>query len=364
MNNNFITLTNDDIIIYNNIQSKIYKYFINFHKCSGIKFDELIKNTSLNQNEIYKISQDYCKDFKYNICLCNRYSYKNCLINDNYNEIYKCNNKKRILYNINNFNFTNPINLIKNNEKIFPIDIFFYYRQEYIPFIINEEFIKYKNKQSNIKLANDFRLTSLFYKFKNYKNKKINKQSNIKLANDFRLTSLFYKFVNCYNYYKNRKINKQTNIKLANDFRLTSLFYKFINHYNNHKNRKINKQSNIKLANDFRLTSLFKRFKEFIFKDDIITLKYFFKLFYSYYIYNKFHNLYNNELINVFDTKSFLLNDIENKNNDKIELTEINNDDNFFDIIGNNNDKIELTEINNKLNNNKNNYYSILLSLI
>ena len=57
-NNNFIPLTNNDIIIYNNVQSKVYKYFINFHKNSGIKFDECIKNTSLNQNEIYKLSQD------------------------------------------------------------------------------------------------------------------------------------------------------------------------------------------------------------------------------------------------------------------------------------------------------------------
>ena len=115
-NNNFIPLTNNDIIIYNNVQSKVYKYFINFHKSSDIKFDECIKNTSLNQNEIYKLSHD----FKYNICLCNRNSYKNNLIDYNYNKIYKC---------INNFNFTNPINFINNNEKIFPIDIFTFYRQ-------------------------------------------------------------------------------------------------------------------------------------------------------------------------------------------------------------------------------------------
>jgi hypothetical protein len=38
-----------------------------------------------------------------------------------------------------------------NNEKIFPIDIFTFYRQEYIPFIINEEFIKYKNKKIKYK---------------------------------------------------------------------------------------------------------------------------------------------------------------------------------------------------------------------
>jgi hypothetical protein len=247
MNNNFISLSNDDIIIYNKIQSKVYKYFITFHKCSGIKFDELIKNSSLNQNELYKISQNYCKDFKYNICLCNRYFYKNCLANDNYTEIYKCNNNKKILYNINNFSFVNPVKFNYNDEKIFSIDIFTFYRQEYIPFIINEEFIKYKNKKSNIKYFVNKRLSSLFHIFKNYKNKKINKKLNIKLANGFRLSSLFYIF------------------------------------------------------------------KEYRFKDNKITLKYFFKLFYSYYMYNKLHSLYDdnsyyNELINVFDTKSLILN--------------------------------------------------------
>ena len=188
MNNNFISLSNDDIIIYNKKQSKVYKYFINFHKCSGIKFDECLKNNSLNQNEIYKISQNYCKDFKYNICLCNRYSYKNSLINnDNYNEIYKCINNKKILYNINNFSFTNPIKFNNDNDKIFPIDIFTFYRQEYIPFIVNEEFIKYKNKISNIKLANNFRLSCLFYRFINSYYNKINKEiinSNYNIENE------------------------------------------------------------------------------------------------------------------------------------------------------------------------------------
>jgi len=67
---------------------------------------------------------------------------KNCLANDNYTEIYKCNN---------NFSFVNPVKFNYNNEKIFPIDIFTFYRQEYIPFIINEEFIKYKNKKIKYK---------------------------------------------------------------------------------------------------------------------------------------------------------------------------------------------------------------------
>jgi|LakMenE18May11ns_1017448.scaffolds.fasta_scaffold9953637_2 hypothetical protein len=74
---------------------------------------------------------------------------------------------------------------------------------------------------------------------------------------------------------------------------------------------KINKKLNIKLANIFRLSSLFYIFKEYRFKDNKIILKYFFKLFYSYY--NKLHSLYDdnsyyNELINVFDTKSLILN--------------------------------------------------------
>ena len=37
----------------------------------------------------------------------------------------------------------------------------------YLPFIINEKFIN--NKKNNIKLANIFRLSSLFHKFKNYR---------------------------------------------------------------------------------------------------------------------------------------------------------------------------------------------------
>ena len=157
---------------------------------------------------------------------------KNCLANDNYTEIYKCNNNKKILYNINNFSFVNPVKFNYNDEKIFPIDIFAFYRQEYIPFIINEEFIKY---------FVNAKLSSIFHKFKDYKNKKIN----------------------------------------------------------------------IKLANIFRLSSLFYIFKEYRFKDNKIILKYFFKLFYSYY--NKLHSLYDdnsyyNELINVFDTKSLILN--------------------------------------------------------
>ena len=204
MNNNFISLSNDDIIIYNKKQSKVYKYFINFHKCSGIKFDECLNNNSLNQNEIYKISQNYCKDFKYNICLCNRYSYKNSLINnDNYNEIYKCINNKKILYNINNFSFTNPIKFNNDNDKIFPIDIFTFYRQEYIPFIVNEEFIKYKNKISNIKLANNFRLSCLFYRFINSYYNKINKEiinSNYNIENEiFKINNIDKEIININN---------------------------------------------------------------------------------------------------------------------------------------------------------------------
>jgi hypothetical protein len=371
-NNNFIPLTNNDIIIYNNVQSKVYKYFINFHKNSGIKFDECIKNTSLNQNEIYKLSQDYCKDFKYNICLCNRISYKNNLIDYNYNKIYKCINNKRILYNINNFNFTNPINFINNNEKIFPIDIFTFYRQEYIPFIINEEFIKSKKKKSNITLFNNIRLSSVFIRFKenyyNHKNKKIKKQSNIKLADDFRLYSVFIRFKENYYNHKDKKIKKQSNIKLADDFRLSSVFIRFKENYYNHKNKTIKKQSNIKLADDFRLSSVFIRFKEFRFKDDKIILKYFFKSFYSFYIYNKLHSLYNdntyyNELINLFDTKSFLLNDMNDNNSNCINLNSNDMNDIYFNLnsnIYNNNDIKQINDdiyfnLNSNIYNNNNN---------
>jgi hypothetical protein len=140
--NNFIALTPNDIIIYNYIQSKIYKYFISHNKEYNFIIDD-----NLNENNNDK---KYCKFFKFNICLC--YRNKNNL--NNYETVYNCPNNKRILYNLNNFNFLNPVSININNNKHFPIDIFTYYRQEYLPFIINEEFIKYKNNQMKIKIIN------------------------------------------------------------------------------------------------------------------------------------------------------------------------------------------------------------------
>jgi hypothetical protein len=148
--NNFIALTPNDIIIYNHIQSKIYKYFISYNKEYNFIIDD-----NLNENNNDK---KYCKFFKFNICLC--YRNKNNL--NNYETVYKCPNNKRILYNLNNFNFLNPVSININNNKLFPIDIFTYYRQEYLPFIINEEFNKYKNNQIKIKIINKKKLSKLF----------------------------------------------------------------------------------------------------------------------------------------------------------------------------------------------------------
>ena len=152
--NNFIALTPNDIIIYNDIQSKIYKYFISFHK----------EYNSIDINGINGIK--YCKSFKFDICLCHRN--KNNV--NNYPDIYKCPNNKRILYNLNNFNFLNPISINTNNNKIYPIDIFTYYRQEYLPFIINEEFNKYKNNQIKLKFLIKKKLNKYFNSLKNYRN--------------------------------------------------------------------------------------------------------------------------------------------------------------------------------------------------
>lgn len=147
--NNFIALNTTDIIIYNHIQSKIYKYFISFHK----------KNNSIPDI-------NYCKCFKFNICLCHR-DKNDININP---DIYKCPNNKRILYNLNNFNFLNPISITNNNTKIYPIDIFTYYRQEYLPFIINEEFNIYKNNNLKLKIIYKKNLLKFFNYLKNYNN--------------------------------------------------------------------------------------------------------------------------------------------------------------------------------------------------
>jgi hypothetical protein len=80
--NNFIALTTNDIIIYNHIQSKIYNYFISYHKENTFTIDD--NSNEINENN-YK---------KYNGCLYYR-------------------NKN----NLNNFNFLNPVS-ITPTEKI------------------------------------------------------------------------------------------------------------------------------------------------------------------------------------------------------------------------------------------------------
>ena len=183
--NNFIALTPNDIIIYNHIQSKIYKYFISHHKTYNFTIDDnananvnvndnvnanananVNDNANVNVNVNVNDDKKYCKNFKFNVCLC--YRNKNNI--KNYSKIYNCPNNKRILYNINNFNFLNPISISINDKKIYPIDIFTYYRQEYLPFIINEEFNKYKNNQMKLKNIHKNKLMKTFNIIKNHQN--------------------------------------------------------------------------------------------------------------------------------------------------------------------------------------------------
>jgi len=147
--NNFIALDNNDIILYNKVQSKIFKYFINHHKNYDFKIDE-------NANEA---SIKYCKNFKFNVCLCYRQKIN---LNNNYSNIYNCPNNKRILYNSNNFDFLKPIILNIDNNKTYPINIFNFYRQEYLPFIIHEKFTKYKTLKSKLNFFNKNKLRKYF----------------------------------------------------------------------------------------------------------------------------------------------------------------------------------------------------------
>ena len=77
-------------------------------------------------------------------------------IDDNYLDLYKCSN------NTNNFNFIKTVIVNINNKKTYPIDIFNFYRQEYLPFIIHEEFIKFKNFQNKLNLFNKKTIIQLF----------------------------------------------------------------------------------------------------------------------------------------------------------------------------------------------------------
>jgi hypothetical protein len=217
--NNFIALTPNDIIIYNDIQSKIYKYFISFHK----------EYNSIDINEINGIK--YCKSFKFNICLCHRN--KNSV--NNYPDIYKCPNNKRILYNLNNFNFLNPISINTNNNKIYPIDIFTYYRQEYLPFIINEEFNKYKNNQIKLKFLIKKKLNKYFNSLKNYRNNFHFLKYNFKVFKETSKKPLN----NCHNdYLKNYYFNSLKNYR--NNFHFLKYNFKvFKKNYEKSLNKKI-----------------------------------------------------------------------------------------------------------------------------
>lgn len=151
---NYISLSNEDIIIYNNIQTKVYKNFIKHHKTYGNSFN--INDNEKDDLNIYIISQNYCKKFKYNVCLCYR-NFK-CIENIKliYNDYYKCINNKNILYNQNNFNFMKPLSIDNNNNnKLYFLDIREYYRQEYIPYIIHSEFLKYKKYLKIVKIINN-----------------------------------------------------------------------------------------------------------------------------------------------------------------------------------------------------------------
>ena len=200
--NNFIALTSNDIIIYNHIQSKIYKYFISYNKEYNFIIDD-----NLNENNNDK---KYCKFFKFNICLC----YRNKTNLNNYETIYNCPNNKRILYNLNNFNFLNPVSININNNKLFPIDIFTYYRQEYLPFIINEEFNKYKNNQIKTKIINKKKLSKLFNVFKENTKKPLNNYLLITSFNNLKYYSNNFHFLKYnFNIFK-ENIKKSLNKKL------------------------------------------------------------------------------------------------------------------------------------------------------
>ena len=226
--NNFIALTSDDIIIYNHIQSKIYNYFILYHKEYNFTIND---NDNSNVNNYKK----YCKFFKFNICLC----YRNKSDLNNYPDIYKCPNNKRILYNLNNFNFLNPISINNNNYKIYPVDIFTYYRQEYLPFIINEEFNKYKNNEIKLKIINKKKLSKVFNILKNYENNfhflhynfKVFKETSKKSLN----TNLYIKekVFNILKNYENNFHFLHYNFKIFKNNYLKSLNKKIHISYNN-----------------------------------------------------------------------------------------------------------------------------------
>jgi hypothetical protein len=217
--NNFIALTTNDIIIYNHIQSKIYNYFISYHKENTFTIDD--NSNEINDNNYKK----YCKFFKFNVCLC----YRNKININNYPDIYKCPNNKKILYNLNNFNFLNPISITTNNNKIYPIDIFTYYRQEYLPFIINDEFNKYKNNQMKLKIINKRKLLKSFNLLKSYSNHLHSLKYNFKVFKEITKKSLNKnsyikeKSFNLLKYYSNHLHFLKYNFKVFNEITKKSL---------------------------------------------------------------------------------------------------------------------------------------------
>jgi len=317
--NNFIALTPNDIIIYNDIQSKIYKYFISFHK----------EYNSIDINGINGIK--YCKSFKFDICLCHRN--KNNV--NNYPDIYKCPNNKRILYNLNNFNFLNPISINTNNNKIYPIDIFTYYRQEYLPFIINEEFNKYKNNQIKLKFLIKKKLNKYFNSLKNYRNNfhflkynfKVFKETSKKPLNDCHNDYLKNYYFNSLKNYRNNfhflkynfKVFKETSKKPLNNFHNDYLKNYYFNSLKNYRNNfhflkynfKVFKENYEKSLNnchnDYLKNYYFNSLKNY--RNNFHFLKYNFKVFKENYeksLNKKIHisynnNSYYNDLIDVFN---------------------------------------------------------------
>lgn len=246
--NNFVALDNKEIVIYNEIQSKVFKYFINHHKNYDFKFDD----------QAYQSSIKYCKNFKYDVCLCYR---QKTNINDDYLNIYHCPNNKRIFYNTYDFNFIKPVIITADNNKTYPVDVFNFYRQEYLPFIIHEQFMKFKEYENKIKIIHKKRLLSYFNHLKSLKSNKTflkytfqqfkttinkNKQLNIDFINKKRLLSHF-------NHLKSLKSNKIKKIEIHDHYNTNSYYNDLIGIFDNdsdNDNNENNKNNNDNDNND------------------------------------------------------------------------------------------------------------------
>jgi hypothetical protein len=226
--NNFVALDNEEIVIYNEIQSKVFKYFINHHKNYDFKFDD----------QVYQSSIKYCKNFKYDVCLCYR---EKTNINDDYLNIYHCPNNKRIFYNTYDFNFIKPVIITADNNKTYPVDVFNFYRQEYLPFIIHETFMKYKEYENKIKIIRKNKL--LFY-FNHFKLLKYNKilieyvfiqfKKIIKTIKQQNIDFINKKILLCYfNHFKLLKSYKINKIKIHNHYNTNSYYNDLIGVFDN-----------------------------------------------------------------------------------------------------------------------------------